>query len=553
MPSIPPEHSGATPDSAKLTSPKAADTAHKTVKIRHYVARLMLLYTFLVLGLAFGYRFFYELPREVALLEGIQLREVASVDNALKFSLTRIELVLEDWAYWDDSYAFVQAPQQFPNYIPTNITTGTFDDLGLIGIQYLNAEFQVVFEQGYDPRSQSLLPFSSLDIDVIARLRSMDSTEDDDGFLLHSEWITSALGPAHMAVSTISTSNADRAPVGYLVFIKLFTQEDLSELTEMTRLPLAMLALEHEPEEWLPLSAGVLEAGIDRQRTRALLDQHTGLPVMGIQIEHEFSQVPPMLSVGTVMLMLGLLAVPLVILWIVELRLVRPLEHNAARIKRMVEAKQLSELAHKFPLNELEDIRLAFNRAVVLGQEQQARLQDLSNTDGLTGLANRRALDEVADIMFRQAKRHQQTMLWMILDLDHFKEFNDTQGHLAGDDALRQVGNVLRELTHRATEFAARSGGEEFVLIINGMSEAEAEQRADAIRVAIEAMDIKHPASSVAPVLTVSIGALWLADASSVAPADNVDRLLDVADQALYRAKRQGRNRVVVTTYNGEA
>ncbi len=170
------------------------------------------------------------------------------------------------------------------------------------------------------------------------------------------------------------------------------------------------------------------------------------------------------------------------------------------------------------------------------------RLQRLSSQDGLTGLANRRRFDESLDIEWRRATRAAAPLSLVLLDLDHFKAYNDTCGHQAGDECLKKVAVVLSRAAKRAGELAARYGGEEFVVFLPNTDMEGSTSVANQIRVGVEALAIPHVSSPVSPHVTVSVGV------ASTVPTRGAPQtvLLTVADRALYRAKHQGRNRVEV-------
>jgi diguanylate cyclase (GGDEF)-like protein len=169
-----------------------------------------------------------------------------------------------------------------------------------------------------------------------------------------------------------------------------------------------------------------------------------------------------------------------------------------------------------------------------------AHLSKLSFADALTGLANRRRLDEMLDIEWRRAARLQTPLAVVIADIDAFKAYNDTLGHPEGDKCLTAVADVIREATSRAGDFAARYGGEEFIILIPGLDHAGIAAYAETLRAACEARAIPHPASPVAPVVTLSLGVAARIPSEQSTVAD----LIAEADAALYRAKKEGRNRV---------
>ncbi|MDO9483112.1 MAG: GGDEF domain-containing protein [Hydrogenophaga sp.] len=170
------------------------------------------------------------------------------------------------------------------------------------------------------------------------------------------------------------------------------------------------------------------------------------------------------------------------------------------------------------------------------------QLEILSVTDGLTQLANRRRFDAVWTDEWQRALRLGTPLAIIMLDVDHFKAYNDHYGHQQGDACLRRVGEVLLATVRRAGELAARYGGEEFVVVMPGASVAHAMAMAEAIRANIEATGMEHHYSPVAGVVTVSLGVAVKIPTSQ----DERNSLVQAADAALYQAKHQGRNQAVL-------
>jgi len=178
-------------------------------------------------------------------------------------------------------------------------------------------------------------------------------------------------------------------------------------------------------------------------------------------------------------------------------------------------------------------------------EEELARafqmVENLASIDGLTGIANRRRFDETLDREWRRAIREGKQMSLILLDVDHFKLYNDLYGHLCGDDCLRQIANSIREVVTRASDLAARYGGEEFAVILPNTDRSGAIEVCCEILAAVRGRNIVHEANPHA-VVTVSAGCItcFVDDESSYLTA------LQAADAALYRAKALGRNRVEV-------
>ena len=173
-------------------------------------------------------------------------------------------------------------------------------------------------------------------------------------------------------------------------------------------------------------------------------------------------------------------------------------------------------------------------------------MQDIAERDFLTGLRNRRAFSERASRSWRQAIRSQQSVAVLMLDVDHFKAYNDHYGHAAGDLALQAVARTLGQHAQRPLDMLARYGGEEFVGLWVGANSEAMLELAERIRHDIEALALPHAYSSAAQVVTLSIGvAYW----SSPQP-NGLEQAQRLADEALYAAKAQGRNCVVLKRVN---
>jgi len=173
-------------------------------------------------------------------------------------------------------------------------------------------------------------------------------------------------------------------------------------------------------------------------------------------------------------------------------------------------------------------------------KRQRDILSQLSHLDGLTGIPNRRAFDERLDREWRRAVRAGEHLAAAMVDIDHFKEYNDAHGHLAGDDCLRRVAEALAAGLERAGDFIARYGGEEFICLLTGVDDQGTAVVAERLRADIESLRLPHGASPVSPWITVSVGAACRRPTQATAPSE----VVAAADLQLFTAKRLGRNRV---------
>ncbi len=197
-------------------------------------------------------------------------------------------------------------------------------------------------------------------------------------------------------------------------------------------------------------------------------------------------------------------------------------------------------------------IQPAILRARVGNHVELKRLRDqlatMAVTDALTGLSNRRHLERALETEASRLSRSGEWLSVVMLDIDFFKQFNDTYGHPAGDRCIMMVGAALTRAVKRASDVSARYGGEEFACILPGTDPHSAELVAQEILLQVQSLNIPHEMSQVSPFITVSIGVASARCSSTM----EVGRWISEADQQLYAAKREGRNRMALKQFGSE-
>jgi diguanylate cyclase (GGDEF)-like protein len=197
---------------------------------------------------------------------------------------------------------------------------------------------------------------------------------------------------------------------------------------------------------------------------------------------------------------------------------------NALRLKRETDRRKVREA-------EL----LAMREQLEAANETLRRLADM---DGLTGIGNRRSFEDYLEREWRRNRREKQPLSLIMADIDHFKLFNDTYGHPAGDDCLKRVAGAFETALQRGGDRAFRYGGEELAILLPNTSLDGALQVAEALRAAIAALRLPHETSPVDPMVTISLGVACTCPSGENAASE----LVEAADRALYRAKQGGRN-----------
>jgi len=215
---------------------------------------------------------------------------------------------------------------------------------------------------------------------------------------------------------------------------------------------------------------------------------------------------------------------------------------SALRLKHEIDRRKSRELelmARESELMARESELLVITRQL---EDTNNVLKGLSFLDGLTGIANRRHFDEVLVRECKRAKRDNNYISLLMIDIDYFKAYNDTYGHLGGDDCLKAVALSIRETLKRPGDFVARYGGEEFVVILPNTEESGAYTIAESIRANVIGLRIRHENSKCCEFVSVSVGGVSQTPGISFSP----ESLVSTADKTLYRSKQEGRNRVIV-------
>ena len=183
---------------------------------------------------------------------------------------------------------------------------------------------------------------------------------------------------------------------------------------------------------------------------------------------------------------------------------------------------------------------IAKQKEYMIQEHLKNSLESIANLDGLTNIPNRRSFDKTLDIEWRDSIRNRLPISLLFMDIDFFKNYNDTYGHQRGDECLRAIAKELKNSLNRARDFVARYGGEEFVCILPNTQKEGAINKAEELRAKIEALGLEHKSSKIADVVTISIGVC------TVIPDETMhyEEIIKKADNALYLSKERGRNRV---------
>lgn len=219
-------------------------------------------------------------------------------------------------------------------------------------------------------------------------------------------------------------------------------------------------------------------------------------------------------------------------------------------LAEIVKKQTLSTLTAEFKVTEFKLLADEFNHMVSTVKEQQAQLEKLSLTDGLTQIPNRTAFEQHFYKELGHLQRNHTPFTIVMCDIDYFKKYNDSLGHTAGDSALKKVAQSLALSTRRVNDAVARYGGEEFIILFSGIEISGLTIKLTEILENIRDLNIHHPNSDIADTITISLGAVLLTPPRDKNELLDLTQVINVADKALYLAKDTGRDQFKITIEN---
>lgn len=469
---------------------------------------------------------------------------LARLDRSIHADLKQLVTLTRDWANWDDSYAFMDG--QMADYPVRNFSREMFEDMDYNLMLYFSPDMSIYWAAGLNPLTGELDSCA----DTRNNCQWLAAFADD----VRARFLPDA-APApyfqiqqggllyNVAAHEILTTEGSGPANGWLVQLEPLNQAWVERIESQTDLELAFeLAT---PADDLTSPQMTKLSGELMSASKRL--SGTDMPIrIGTQI-HRIAFLERLATLRyaqlwTAGLLASVILLVLILLDRTVLKPLRQLSHFIDEARREDPQASLGlELMER--RDEIGELSREFSHLIQQQQRRRSRLKNLSRTDPLSGLANRRPFEEKLQRLFSaDDDRSASSVAAVLLDVDHFKAYNDLYGHLAGDQCLAMLAQAIRQTLSGLSgidALAARIGGEEFAVILGGATREQTQHLAEAIRHAVAALRITHQASDNG-VVTVSIGVAFFATTAEGSSSD----LLKQADDALYLAKDEGRNQV---------
>lgn len=465
--------------------------------------------------------------------------ELDRAERALGSELDHMRRVVEDWAYWDDTYDFVSGVR--PEYVDSNLYEDTLETLDLEMMIFLDADSDPYWVVGYDEEGEftscpGMMPPCDWASQAVAFLAShVEQGLDDDShtwLLALSELTLAGLSPIHQ-------SREESPAGGWLAMVRPLSEPWIEQLRDTTgiQLELSSVPAQEGPAEALErISPTQMSASrlVPALPSSSAVRIDSMLPRQRYQASLETFRFALYWTSGVLIVTL------LIVLWLLERMVLLPLRQFARYTQRLHHEGVPPTIAHSLVTRQDEIGTLAreFRSLLDHQRKQSEQLLELSLHDPLTGVANRRLFDESFAEALCLPGSHQRTAAMMI-DIDHFKLYNDHYGHQAGDICLVTLAQCMEGHLKPHGFLVARTGGEEFSVLLPNTTLNAALAHARDLLQAINELKLPHEVSPTGTSVTVSVGvAVHRPDLAS--PAD----IMRAADRAMYQAKASGRNRV---------
>lgn len=502
--------------------------------------------TFMVcVGLMTGVSLYVLQQRMTQSFESIEQRDMAAhmsrVHQAMEARLDALNTTTLDWAGWVGLNQYALAPS----------AEWARDNLGPQAMAPADLSLLLVYDQQAQLLTQSTRAFDGAP-GVIPALESPDY-----GDFLRSRTGTTGCGLVPTNVGLMLTCwaplqvNGNAPLAGTVVLGRLMDHGLLKKMSQRVHLPFDVMVTTTLPEgltRWATdqhsgtLGGTHLYAQADASIFHLYYPLHSVLErpvgVISLDVSRELHLQSRQLLKQVGLEQIAAAAVMALLLLVgLHVVLVRRLKDFASQLGTLADQATWSTRIDLPGRDELSVVAARVNTLLTLIQSQVGELNTLSLTDPMTTLANRRAFDAALDRELARAQRQGHPLSVLMIDVDHFKAYNDHYGHPQGDEALKALAQVLNSSVRLHPDLVARLGGEEFCILLPDTPVAGALQTAQRVHANLAARALPHADSPVAPLLTVSVGVTQAQD------GETANTLLLRADQALYAAKAQGRNR----------
>lgn len=497
---------------------------------------------------------YIRLPQLISLEANSDQKDIKRIKIAFKSMVKELGVINYDNAVWDEAYDYVD--NRDPQFPESNFVIDAFQSLDLNGIHIYDRQGNTVWSRTWDRDKTtqiSFVPFDSPTSFVKEYILSADKLVKANGnrpltragFTLLDDQLVM------YAATSIFKATLEGGTNGTMVFWRFVDESIFSGLRELAGIEFEIELVKSGKEQAIELSSlGSFSPGSYRTQKGVIFDFYPfsagsgGMRFIYEAPDRQFET--NWFNNSTVMTSILFSLTLLFVSILVHFVIIGPILNAEKLVNSIIKANDRTVRFKSKRKDELGTLFNLIDRLLddVTSKEQElkshnVRLQKISRTDGLTNIANRRALDKYMERLLNNSESGLEVSL-LVCDVDYFKKYNDFYGHALGDKVLRLIADSLHRNLHQDTDFVARYGGEEFVVVLTNTNENQAIAVANNLLRSIRNLKILHEESDIAEMITLSIGIHTF----DVSEQKQYEPMFKKADEALYKAKRDGRNRV---------
>lgn len=522
----------------------------KAITFNQLQLRLLSILFVLFTSTVFSYRYFIELPKLEESITQLSERELDTFSFSVSSKLDILSRINFDYAVWTSTYDFIRVYDE--EYIEENAVDNTFISMEFDGIFYLNEHLMPIFVKGFHHINLEEMTFSFYDFKSYPEnLNMLPSPTTKNGAPKKVGFVKTQHGPAMFSATQIRDSEMNGENRGFLIMIHLLGPEYVEDLSKDT-----LTNIEYQP---IPTNTNAsslrnwddkaMEIEI-KEHSDILLHDASGVTVAALRMHHSIGDLPPLINDKSLLFSVVISILFYVVYLTLSLTIIEPVKKLANEIKKKDNLQSYTPLDEQYMVAELAIVSKNVNQLMLTVLEQNNILSKQANTDQLTKILNRRGLISAMEARKELCIRNNIGFTVIMADVDSFKAYNDSVGHLEGDSALFEVAKVLNENCQRIGDVCARYGGEEFTLIFSEMNDEHLHKKLDEILHAMKILALPHPSSLTADYITISMGAVVIKPSDVVNFELPLSEIFRIADHALYEAKHAGRNRFIVKNWS---
>lgn len=510
------------------------------MKLNHFLNVLGLALLLVSFSLTSVLYYFAYLPAIESEIRAQQEKELLAVQMGIKFAQRNLEVLCYDYAVWDEMVDFVTLRD--PDFSLSSLNNNTFEAANIDGAYLFDLDGRLLWHYSSDER---LLPQT-----LPRKNRDWIGSVLPDRKSIEQETPTTRNGLINLGGTVVYFSNTSVLPsdergivVGSLLMVRVINNKLTEEIQQLSLVNFSLDKLDPSKKyDGLETFNSVPTIEFLSPQHMWLVNDVFATPALKISVTHDKNLTPSLFTPESAMLFCILFMVSLGTIIPISIMILKPLRTANRVLVKMAESGKLIKMKSKWHIDEITKLSVSFNQVVEKLERHQNYLESLSYKDSLTGVANRRSLEVFAQRAYEQWREGKGMIGFLMIDIDNFKAYNDTQGHLAGDKVILTVAQTLLLECRRRGELLTRYGGEEFCVVIHGDNTAQMELLSKRMLKQVWSLNLYHPKGSHGERVTISIGGSLYERFHPSFSEMTWEMMIDHADIQLYEAKTSGRN-----------